>query len=99
MAITIRNKATENLIRKIGSRTGEGPTAVIRRLAEKEEGRNLPGVPEAEVQRRIAEFEAIARKFPPPDPKPSWAEIEREMDEIFDDAPDEGRKSRSVRRP
>ncbi len=35
MAITIRNQKTEELIRKIGRRTGEGPSAVVRRLAER----------------------------------------------------------------
>jgi len=98
MAITIRNRDTEELIRRIGRRTGEGPSAVIRRLAQKEAGELPPGVAEAEVQRRIAEFETIAREFPPPDPKPSWAEIEQEMDAIFDDAPDEGRIPRWVPR-
>ena len=98
MAITIRNTETEELIHRIGSRTGEGPSAVIRRLAEKEARKHPAGVPEAEVRRRIAEFEAIAKEFPPPDPKPSWAEIEREMDALFDDAPAEERISRSVRR-
>ena len=98
MAITIRNKETEELIRRIGRRTGEGPSAVIRRLAEKEAGQQPAGVPEEEVRRRIAEFEAIAKEFPPPDPKPSWAEIEWEMDSLFDDAPDEGRVRRAVKR-
>lgn len=98
MAITIRNKETEALIRTIGRRTGEGPSAVIRRLAEKEAGEHPAGVPEAEVQRRIAQFEAIAKEFPPPDPKPSWTEIEREMNSLFDDAPVEERVVRPVRR-
>jgi hypothetical protein len=98
LAITIRNKETEELIRMIGRRTGEGPSAVIRRLAEKEAGENPTGVPEAEVQRRIAAFEAIAKEYPPPDPKPSWAEIEWEMDKLFDEGPDEGRVRRAAKR-
>ena len=98
MAITIRNKETEELIRRIGRRTGEGPSAVIRRLAEKEAGQQPACVPEEEVRRRIAEFEAIAKEFPPPDPKPSWGEIEWEMDSLFDDASDEGQVRRAVKR-
>ena len=35
MAITIRNKETERMIREIGRRYGEGPSQTIRRLAEK----------------------------------------------------------------
>ena len=85
MAITIRNKKTEELIRQIGRRTGEGPSAVIARLAEGEaNGRNERKVPEEEVKRRIAMFEELARKYPPSDPKPSWEEVEHEMDSLFD---------------
>lgn len=87
MAITIRNKTTEELIRKIGRRTGEGPSAVVRRLAEREAGAGGPNeqkVPEEEVRRRIALFEELRRKYPPPDPAPMWEEVEREMDSLYD---------------
>jgi hypothetical protein len=59
VAITIRNKVTEQLIRKIGRRTGEGPSAVIRRLAEREAANDAGMVSEEEVERRIAEFEKL----------------------------------------
>lgn len=100
MAITIRNKITEELIRRIGRRTGEGPSAVIARLVRAEaEGPDEDKVPEEEFRRRIALFEELARKYPPPDPKPSWEEVEREMDALFDylDPGSEGGSRRMAR--
>ena len=86
MAITIRNQKTEELIRKIGRRTGEGPSAVVRRLAEREaKGEDEQDVPAQEVQRRIALFDELRKKYPDTGPKMSWAEIEEEMDSIFGD--------------
>ena len=58
VAITIRNQKTEELIRKIGRRTGEGPSAVVRRLAEREVGAQDNAVPEEEVRRRMRRFDA-----------------------------------------
>ncbi len=85
MAITIRNKETEDLIRKIGRRTGEGPSAVVRRLAEKEAtAPNATSVSPAEFERRMQVFEDLRRKYPPAEPKLTWAEVEREMDALFD---------------
>lgn len=84
MAITIRNKTTEELIRQIGRRTGEGPSAVISRLVTREASGQNDKVPETEVQRRLAVFEELAKKYPPPDPAPTWDEVEREMDALYD---------------
>lgn len=84
MAITIRNKTTEELIRKIGRRTGEGPSAVVRRLAENENReQSIEVVSEEEIQRRLAVFDELAKRFPPPDDGRTWTEIEEEMDSIF----------------
>jgi hypothetical protein len=84
MAITIRNKTTEELIRAIGRRTGEGPSAVIRRLAAAEaSGQNEKKVPEAEVKRRLAVFEELRKRYPPPDPKPTWEEVQKEIDSLY----------------
>lgn len=97
MAITIRNKATEELIRKIGRRTGEGPSAVVRRLAEREAGirQDEEAVLPEVVERRMRELEeSRLRHTYPDDPKLSWAEIEEEMDSIFGD----GFAPRRVRR-
>jgi Rv0623-like transcription factor len=87
VAITIRNKATEELIRIIGRRTGEGPSAVIRRLAENENSRQPQGrVSEEEVKRRMRVMDELADKYRTRDaPKLSWEEIEKEMDSIFGD--------------
>ena len=88
MAITIRNKTTEDLIRKIGRRTGEGPSAVVRRLAEREAGvkeGHEPVAPDIVKQRMIELEESRLRHSYPDDPKVTWAEIEREMDSIFGD--------------
>ena len=97
MAITIRNKTTEDLIRKIGRRTGEGPSAVVRRLAEREAGikAGKEAVSPEVVERRMRELEeSRLRHTYPDDPKLSWAEIEEEMDSIFGDgfAPRQARR-------
>ncbi len=86
LAITIRNKETEDLIRTIGRRTGEGPSAVIRRLARKEViGHEADGVSREEVERRRAFMANVRRRYPPPEPGTSWKEVEDEMDSIFGD--------------
>lgn len=84
MAITIRNKTTEELIRKIGRRTGEGPSAVIGRLVRSEAFGHEGAVPAEEVQRRLRRFEELAQMYPPPDPRPDREEIEREADALYD---------------
>ena len=84
MAITIRNKETEELIRKIGRRTGEGPSAVVARLVKQEISGNNGRVSEEEVRRRMQLFAELAEKYPPPDPKPSAEEIEREVDSLYE---------------
>lgn len=84
MAITIRNKTTEEMIRKIGRRTGEGPSAVVRRLVEREASSGEEAVPEEEVERRIQFMRELGEKYPPPDPKPTWEEIERDIDALYD---------------
>jgi hypothetical protein len=86
VAITIRNKITEELIRRIGRRTGEEPSAVIDRLVSQETAPYTDrNVPEEEVRRRMQRFEELRKRFPPPANPPTWAEIEAEMDSIFGD--------------
>lgn len=85
VAITIRNKETEDLIRRIGRRTGEEPDAVITRLVASEAKSDMVGeVSREEYERRMKVFEELREKYPPPEPKMTWAEVEREMDAIFD---------------
>jgi hypothetical protein len=85
MAITIRNKETEALIRTIGRRTGEGPSAVIRRLAEKEALQQPASVTEEEIARRLTFMKDLRRRYPPPQRTISWSDVEEEMDSIFGD--------------
>jgi hypothetical protein len=96
MAITIRNKTTEELLRKIGGRTGEGPSALIHRLALAELAGENDFVPEQEAERRLRWLEELGRQFPPAEPKPNWEDIERETDALYDyldeKAPDSARK-------
>jgi|LNFM01.1.fsa_nt_gb hypothetical protein len=87
VAITIRNKETEDLIRRIGRRTGEEPDAVVLRLVKAEAGpaEAPPAVAPEEVARRKEFFDQLRKKYPPPDNPMTWAEIEEEMDSIFGD--------------
>jgi hypothetical protein len=86
VAITIRNKETEDLIRRIGRRTGEEPDAMMLRLVKADAGPGEVTTPVSpdEVARRMARMEELRLKYTyPDDPKLSWAEIEEEMDSIF----------------
>ena len=87
MAITIRNKKTEEAIRRLGQRRGEGPSAVIARLAEAEEQR------EAEERKRTAEerlarlraFRATLPKFTEEEKRAAWEEADRMFDYLYED--------------
>jgi hypothetical protein len=83
MAITIRNKETEANIRAIGKRRGEGPSAVVARLAKQELEREGQ-VTQSEYERRMAAWDELTALAPPRDPNLTWADIEREMDSLFD---------------
>jgi hypothetical protein len=83
MAITIRNRDTEAMIRRIGKHRNEGPSAVVKRLAEQELQRGGE-VSQEEYERRMRAFDELARKYPPSEPKVPWSEIERERDALFD---------------
>ncbi len=91
MAITIRNKETEAMIRRIGRRRSEGPSAVVKRLAEKELAGEGGATPE-EYARRMKAFDDLARKYPPPEPKPTWEEIEADMQAMYDYLDEEPQK-------
>ena len=83
MAITIRNKETEAMIRKIGKRRGEGPSAVIRYLAEKEVCPETQPVSREEIERRIRIFRELEREFPPPSEEEK-EQIQYELDHMYD---------------
>jgi hypothetical protein len=82
MAITIRNKQTEAMIRELGKRWNEGPSETIRRLAARELSR--PARSAEEIDRDTRAFEELAKKYPPPDDGRTWADIEVEMQALFD---------------
>lgn len=68
MAITIRNKMTED--RRIGRRTGEGPDAVVLRLVRAETSADRDGeLAEGDPERRSAVFKALRRQSPDSGPK------------------------------
>ena len=88
MAITIRNKETEAMIRRLGAARGEGPSATIRRLA-KEALARAPAVAPPEVQAaRRAFFEEFRRNHPKPVGGPTFGEIMDDIDSIQSDLHD-----------
>ena len=83
MAITIRNKETEAMIRELAERWNQGPSAVIARLArlQLEQEREAEAV---DVERRLKAWDELMELAPPRDPHVTWEDIEREMDSSFD---------------
>jgi hypothetical protein len=85
MAITIRNKTTEEMIRKLGRRTGEGPSAVIRRAVEAQLNDPEKAVDADEIARRRKLFAEIQQRLgPKPNERLSPEENRRAQQEIFD---------------
>jgi hypothetical protein len=82
MAITIRNKRTEAMIREIGQRTGEGPSALLHRLAkealEREAARER-----REQKTRLESWDALDEAFPPPT-EAEKAEMRKVMETMYD---------------
>jgi hypothetical protein len=83
VAITIRNKETEAIIRRLGARRREGPSAVIARLA-KEELKREGQVSREEYARRMAAWDELMSLAPPRDPNATWEDFEAEMQSLFD---------------
>lgn len=52
MAITIRNKAVEDTVRRIGRRTGLGPSAVVAKAVALLDASPPAAIPPEEVERR-----------------------------------------------
>jgi hypothetical protein len=82
MAITLRNKKVEEAIRSIGRRTGEGPSAVIARLAEAEEAR-LAAEKQRTYEERLARMRAFTATLPEFTDE-DRAAARKDMDEMFD---------------
>lgn len=89
MAITIRNKETEAMIRRIGKRRNEGPSAVVKRLAE-QELRRESGASQEEYERRMTAWDRLMAITPPREPDVTWQDLENEMESLFDYMEDEG---------
>ena len=87
MAITLRNKPIELLIREIGQPTGEGPSAVIARLA-REEHRRMTEAKERTVQERLAAMDALLATLPKltdEERKAAWEDADRMFDYLYED--------------
>lgn len=84
MAITIRNKETEAMIRKLGERWRLGPSAVVRRLAEKSLGEAKPGTVSAEeFERRMRAWDDLMAMVPEFTEEEKQA-MQYEMDHMYD---------------
>jgi hypothetical protein len=95
MAITLRNKPVEEMIRRIGAQTGEGPSAVIARVIVKETER-LEAERKAAAAEKLAKLQAIRAQFPPftdDERKEAWALLDRINEEMFEDKPHEDQSS------
>jgi len=83
MAITIRNKQVEALIRGIGRETGEGPSALIARPAQEEAARRA-SAQRSEAEERYARLKAFLAATPPvseEDRRAVWQDLEDMYDE------------------
>src|SRR5829696_427204 len=91
MAITLRNKRTEDAIRRIGQDTGEGPSAVIARLARTEEER-LRQEKEAQTAERLARIRAFTATLPKLTDEQraaAWKDMDEMFDYLYEDEKDE----------
>ena len=82
MAITIRNKDTEGMLRQLGLKWGMGPSGVVKRLADEELARTEVVTPE-EIERRMKAWDELMAMVP------EFSEDERrrmqyEMDHMYD---------------
>ena len=83
MAITIRNKETEAMIRRLGKRRNEGPSAVVSRLAREALAREGQ-VSHDDYERRMKAWDEVMALAPPRDPNITWDDLDREMQGLFD---------------
>ena len=96
MAITIRNKRTEAMIRAIGERTGEGPSALLHRLAT--EALEREATQEAQAQKtRLEAWDALDEAFPPPSEEEK-AEMRKVMQTMYDYLDDEAAQGTAPKR-
>jgi hypothetical protein len=84
MAITIRNKRLEERIRRLGEIHGEGPSATIGRLVDREVERLSAGSEEERIARRRKSMDEWIASLPL-----ITDEERHEMDRLMDDMYDE----------
>jgi hypothetical protein len=96
MAITIRNRTTEAMIRELGERWGSGPSGVIKRLAEREL-QGTASVSKAEAQRLMRLWDEADREFSPPSEEEAAA-MRHELDHMYDYLDDEAAAEPADRR-
>lgn len=95
MAITLRNKPVEEMIRRIGSQTGEGPSAVIARVIAQETER-LEAERQKAAAEKLAKLQAIRAEFgtfTDEDRKAVWEDLERINEELFEEKTPQGSSS------
>ena len=83
MAITIRNKALEGEIRELGAGSGEGPSAVIKRLVRREQEFRAAAEAAAAEEKRRSVSEWLDSL--PPITDEDRAEIQRIMYDMYDE--------------
>ena len=94
MAITIRNKETEAMIRELGRRYGVGPSAVVRKLAEAKLPDKHSSLTQEEKNGKVEEFiKNLDKHTLPESERMSPEESRRAQDEIFDYMDDESSPS------
>lgn len=87
MAITLRNRKVEEQIRVIGAQTGEGPSAVIARMAEAEVSR-LASEREQRAREKLARiraFTATLPKFTDEDRAAAWKDLQEMHDYLYEE--------------
>lgn len=86
MPITIRNKTTEEAVRRIGLRTGLGPSAVIAQAVDMLDKSTPPALPKEEIQRRREALAAISQRIKARITDAERAEMSRIEDDMYDEA-------------
>jgi hypothetical protein len=91
MAITIRNRQTENMIRRLGDLWGLGPSGVVQRLAEDELAREATVSP-AEFERRMKLWDELMAMVPE-FTEAEKQEMQHELDHMYDYLDEDSRDS------
>jgi hypothetical protein len=92
MAITIRNKETEAMIRKLGKRRNEGPSAVVSRLAKEALAREGT-VSQEEYERRMKGWDELMAMVPE-FTEAEKQEMQGELDHMYDYLDEEAGEAR-----